>query len=320
MDAFIKINTSTQRAVEFINGKSKLLVLTGAGISAGSGIPTYRDESGVWLRSEPIQHQAFLSRHSERQRYWMRSFVGWPSVAKAIPSPSHTALANMEATGVIELLVTQNVDRLHQKAGHNNVIDLHGRLDQAICLGCGQIVEREKLQAVLQEKNPFILSIDAVAANKTASNKTAPNKTAPNMAVADLALPDMAVPDIAASNIVAPDGDANIENDSDRTVIIPNCQLCEGILKPNVVFFGDNVNKEIVQSIYQAIERCDGLLVIGSSLQVFSGFRFCRYAADHGVPIASINPGTTRADSLLACRIAAHSDEVLPQVYASMRK
>lgn len=247
------------------------MIITGAGISAGSGIPTYRDEKGLWLRSDPIQHQAFVSEHQARQRYWLRSFAGWPAVAAAEPSPAHEAIARLEAAGHCELLVTQNVDRLHQKAGSQQVIDLHGRLDEVICLSCDSLVSRQAVQQRLRQLNPFL----------------------------------------ETSGEARPDGDADVDESQVQRVITPACQHCDGILKPNVVFFGGAVDRTLVEQIYQSIDSADGLLVMGSSLKVFSGFRFPKYAAAEGIPVASVNPGETRADPLLSLRIQHPADAIL---------
>lgn len=274
--------STNSKFAAYLKGKSRLVVLTGAGISAGAGIPTYRDNQGNWQRSDPIQHQEFLRQQSSRQRYWLRSFIGWPVVSDAKPSASHIALAELEKTGPISLIVTQNVDRLHQKAGSRAVIDLHGRLDRVICLECGQHYHRDDIQQRLLVLNPFLERI---------SNKAE----------------------------IAPDGDANVESEMVSQIRTPNCDQCDGDLKPDVVFFGDNVDREIVQSIYQALDNADGLLIIGTSLKVFSGYRFCRYASEKGLDIASINPGLTRGDELIRTSLSADSDDVLAAYVSGKR-
>lgn len=260
-----------ERLADFIGARHRLAVLSGAGISAGSGIPTYRDRNGLWLRSDPITHQAFVSKKSARQRYWLRSYSGWPAVQLANPSISHLAISALEQVGKISQVITQNVDRLHQKAGSNRVIDLHGRLDQVICMDCRQLVDRQLLQQVLLSLNPF-LTTDAQA---------------------------------------APDGDADVPENQIDLVTVPECERCGGTLKPHVVFFGDNVEKTLVQDIYDCLDDSDGLLVVGTSLKVFSGYRFCRYAAQAGLPILSVNPGISRGEDLMQEIIRADADEVL---------
>ena len=275
------VESTKTRFDKFLEGKGRVVVLTGAGISAGAGIPTYRDREGNWQRSDPIQHQDFVRQHASRQRYWLRSYIGWPAVANASPCVSHQALAELESSGPVHLIVTQNVDRLHQKAGANAVIDLHGRLDRVICLDCGRLYDRAAIQENLKRLNPFLDQLNQKAD-------------------------------------IAPDGDANIETEWMSEMTTPKCEHCDGDLKPDVVFFGDNVDKSIVQSIYSALDDADGFLIVGTSLKVFSGFRFCRYASERGLDIASINPGVTRGDNLIATRFDAGADEVLSD-YASDR-
>lgn len=258
----------------WLDGKSRIVALTGAGISAGAGIPTYRDRDGNWQRSDPIQHQDFVRQESSRQRYWLRSYIGWPAVSRATPCVSHHALAELEQSGPVQLTVTQNVDRLHQKAGADSVVDLHGRLDRVVCLACQRLFERSSIQNRLLALNPFLEQLGDNAE-------------------------------------LAPDGDADVESELTAQMVTPACEHCGGDLKPDVVFFGDNVNREIVQSVYKALDDADGLLIVGTSLKVFSGFRFCRYAAQRGTDIASINPGVTRGDELIRTRIRQDCDEVL---------
>jgi len=251
------------------------LVLTGAGISEASGIPTYRDHSGKWKRSNPIQHQEFISNPYKRQRYWARSMVGWRPVEKARPNLAHSSLARLEKAGLIDRVVTQNVDRLHSEAGAKDVIDLHGRLDRVICLNCGDQTDRQSLQPRLEEANPSLVGF-----------------------IADL----------------LPDGDADIDDYPMETVRVPSCLKCHGILKPDVVFFGDNVPKERKESAMEALQQAKRLLTIGTSLQVYSGFRFCRRAADLNMPIGCINKGVTRADSLLQYKWQDDCSILLSQV------
>jgi NAD-dependent SIR2 family protein deacetylase len=254
----------------FVANNDKLMVITGAGCSQASGIPTYRDHSGRWLRSEPIQHGDFATRHSARQRYWARSMAGWPTIECAQPNAAHYHLAELERRGKVSLLVTQNVDGLHQSAGHERVIDLHGRLDQVVCLTCGKRSSRATLQNRLQSLNP--------------------------------ALPDF--------SDIAPDGDADLLMDY-ATIEVPACLRCDGILKPDVVFYGGSVDRKLVQQIYDAQTKVDGLLVVGSSMMVFSAYRYVRKAAALATPIACINAGTTRADELYAVKVSATCDRVL---------
>lgn len=250
----------------FVEKHPRLLVLTGAGCSAPSGIPVYRDHHGEWQRTSPIQHQDFVRHERSRRRYWARSLAGWPAVASAMPNAAHEALAKLESIGVVKQLVTQNVDRLHQKAGHQNVIDLHGRLDRVVCLACSAFTTRQEFQARLLEANPD-------KANRT--------------------------------DYIAPDGDAAVPDGSIEDFRIPHCLCCDGTLMPDVVFFGGAVPRTRVEAVYQALDDVDALLIVGSSLMVFSAFRFCRRAAANDVPMAAINLGKTRADDLLHLKIEA---------------
>ncbi|MDP1931814.1 MAG: NAD-dependent protein deacetylase [Gammaproteobacteria bacterium] len=249
---------------DFVLKYPRLLVLTGAGLSAPSGIPVYRDKSGTWLRTTPVQHNDFLNKPASRQRYWARSMVGWPRMAQSAPNAGHVALARMEQAGLIDLLVTQNVDCLHQRAGHRNLIDLHGSLDRVHCLDCAAVLPRALMQQWLQEANPNL-------ANPLAEMR--------------------------------PDGDADLADELIAGLIVPACPHCGGVLKPDVVFFGGTVPRTRVDTVNEALRRSDALLVVGSSLTVFSGFRFCRDAHQLGKPIAALNQGVTRADDLLTLKV-----------------
>lgn len=273
------MSTNNNPLAEFIQQHQPLTVITGAGCSVASGIPTYRDASGTWLRSDPIQHQEFLTLENKRQRYWARSYTGWPAIQAALPNQSHEILTELEGKGYIKLLVTQNVDRLHQRSGHQNVIDLHGRLDRVTCLDCFQVLDREDVQQQLQTLNPHL---DGQAGS------------------------------------LAPDGDADVANEQVDLVTIPNCTSCGGVLKPDVVFYGGSVDKALVDQIYQTIDQSAGLLVLGSSLMVFSSFRFCRHAHQNSTPIAIVNAGKTRADELATLKISDHCETVLEQTKISL--
>lgn len=266
---------SVQQLADFLTENPRITVLTGAGISASSGIPTYRDDHGRWLRSEPIQHQDFLSREESRKRYWGRSMAGWPAVQSARPNEAHLALARLEALGRVAAVITQNVDRLHQRAGSRAVIDLHGRLDRVICLDCPAAIEREAFQQRLKMVN---------GAHSGAAAES------------------------------RPDGDADIADHLVAAIEVPGCETCGGTLMPDVVFFGGSVPRDRVKDGMRAIEESDALLVVGSSLQVYSGYRFCRRASELGRPIAIINPGVTRADPLASLKIAEDCGPLLARV------
>lgn len=253
------------RLAEFARQHPRLFVLTGAGCSTASGLGDYRDSQGQWKRRQPITGQVFIADELARKRYWARSFVGWPGFSQAQPGPAHHALASLQTTGRLEMLVTQNVDRLHQKAGHEAVVDLHGVLATVSCIECGHSMERDDFQ------------LELLAANAWLSTLTAAH---------------------------APDGDADLEPDDLDQMQVPPCAICGGLLKPDVVFFGENVPKARVENAMNALASADALLVVGSSLMVYSGFRFCRAAQNNNQPIVLINDGLTRADALACLKLA----------------
>lgn len=251
---------------DFLSRHQSVFVLTGAGCSTASGIPAYRDASGEWARRHPVTWQAFIGDPLMQKRYWARSMVGWQHFGTARPNPAHAALAKLESQGRLAGLITQNVDGLHQAAGHRSVVDLHGRLDTVRCLDCGARVLRSHHQKRLQEANPDWISLAAVR---------------------------------------APDGDAELESDEFDRFIVPPCRHCSGMLKPDVVFFGESVPEERVRTALDWLDRADAMLVVGSSLMVYSGFRYARLAAERGLPVAALNMGRTRADPLLSLKIEA---------------
>jgi NAD-dependent SIR2 family protein deacetylase len=252
-----------------------VFVLSGAGTSTDSGIPDYRDEHGAWKGQQPVQYRDFVGSEATRKRYWARSMRGFPLMANAAPNSAHHALCALERRGALSLLVTQNVDGLHRRAGSERLIDLHGRLDRVKCLGCGAITLRAELQSELVLRNSEFASVPA---------------------------------------IVKPDGDAELEAVSyDDFEVVP-CSACGGLLKPDVVFFGENVPSERVLEAMSALEASRLLLVVGSSLMVFSGYRFARAAARLGVPIAVLNRGKTRADDLATLKISDDIGRVLSEL------
>jgi NAD-dependent SIR2 family protein deacetylase len=271
-DAPAALADAAERLAGFIDAHPRLFVLGGAGISTASGIPDYRDRDGGWKRSPPITLQAFVGDALARSRYWARSLVGWRRFGVARPNEAHRALAALERRGRIALLVTQNVDGLHQAAGHAAVVDLHGRLDRVRCLGCERRVPRDGFQRELEQCNPDWLDLDALD---------------------------------------APDGDADLEGLAFERFVVPDCAACGGLLKPDVVFFGENVPRERVDRAARALADSDAMLVVGSSLMVYSGYRFARAAAQARRPIAALNLGRTRADDLLSLKIEADCAAVL---------
>jgi len=264
--------SSNSRLRDFIDAHPRLFVLTGAGISTDSGIPDYRDRAGQWKRTPPVTYQAFMHESATRRRYWARSLVGWRRFGRAEPNATHRALVALEQRGQVELLVTQNVDRLHQRAGSREVVDLHGRLDEVRCMACDWRQERHAFQQALEARNPEWVRLDA----------------------AD-----------------APDGDADLEGHDFARFDVPACPSCGGIVKPNVVFFGENVPRERVEAAGRACLTADAVLVVGSSLMVFSGYRFVAAAAKAGKPIATVNLGVTRADPLVTLKVDAPCADAL---------
>jgi NAD-dependent SIR2 family protein deacetylase len=275
MDAPVRdsMHEPAEQLRAWLAGFERVFVLTGAGCSTGSGIPDYRDASGQWKRPPPVTYQAFVGDAGLRARYWARSMVGWPRVAEAVPNAVHLALARWQAAGQLSALVTQNVDGLHQRAGSRAVIDLHGRLDEAVCLTCSVRQPRRDLQRRLQHDNPGWQGLSASS---------------------------------------APDGDADLEGfDFDR-FRVPDCPACGGLLKPDVVFFGENVPRARYEAARTVLEDSDAMLVVGSSLAVYSGFRFVRLAHESGKPIALLNRGQTRADAIADMKLDADCVETLP--------
>ena len=263
---------------QFIETHPRLFVLTGAGCSTDSGIPDYRDRDGEWKRAPPVTFQAFMQEPATRQRYWARSMIGWPRFGRAMPNTAHYALAQLEHRGHIELLVTQNVDRLHQRAGSERVIDLHGRLDEVRCMACDWRLPRDAFQQRLVELNPLWQHLVAA---------------------------------------IAPDGDADLQGQEFSRFEVPPCSRCSGIVKPDVVFFGEGVPRERVDAAAQGLHAADAVLVVGSSLMVYSGFRFVQAAARAGKPVAALTLGRTRADPLLSLKIDAACSDALAFVLAS---
>ncbi len=258
---------------QFIATHPQLFVLTGAGCSTESGIPDYRDRDGQWKRaSTPVMYAAFMHEPRVRQRYWARSMLGWLHFRAARPNAAHRALVELERRGQVGLLVTQNVDRLHQRAGSRQVVDLHGRLDRVRCMVCGLIRPRDDYQRELLAANPAWAGLDAV---------------------------------------IAPDGDAELEGQDFSGFVVPACPRCGGSVKPDVVFFGEAVPRERIDVASRAWQAADAVLVVGSSLMVYSGYRFVRAAALAGKPVAAVTLGHTRADPLLTLKLDAKVSDAL---------
>jgi len=252
------------RLAEFVAAHPNLFVLTGAGLSTASGIGDYRGEDGAWKRRPPVELRDFLNSERARRRYWSRSMVGWPPFAAARPNAGHRALAALQRGGRIAATVTQNVDGLHQGAGHTNVIELHGRLADVRCLGCDARFARATVQNWLEAANEGFA---------------------------------------AESGALLADGDAELGDATVDGFEIPQCPTCGGVLKPDVVFFGESVPRRVVEAALAGLERASAVLIVGSSVMVYSSFRFCRAAHAHRKPIVSINRGVTRADALLDFKV-----------------
>jgi NAD-dependent SIR2 family protein deacetylase len=258
---------------DFLAAARRLAVLTGAGCSTRSGIPDYRSPGGAWTRHKPIYYSAFVRSADVRRFYWARSFRGWPRFDAARPNAAHRALAELEAQGRVHQLITQNVDDLHQDAGSRAVVQLHGRNRVVVCLECRGEFPREAMQERLAELNAEWLA-------------RAPWHTLD-----------------ADEADFAPDGDANVAQDVVGAFRVPGCDRCGGVLKPAVVFFGESVPREKVDYAMRRVDEADALLVVGSSLTVWSGFRFVKRAHQRGIPIAIVNIGPTRGDKLATLKV-----------------
>ncbi len=265
--------------LKFINKHSRIFVLTGAGVSTASGIPDYRDSAGEWKHQKPVDYRDFVREHATRQRYWARSAIGWPRINTAEPNSAHLALATLQKLGNVSIIVTQNVDGLHQRAGSSRVIDLHGNLDRVICLDCRISFARGDIQNYLLTCNP---QLEDKSAN------------------------------------LAPDGDVHLDGIEFSRIEIPNCANYDGILKPDVVFFGETVPGARLEKSLDALARVDAVLVVGSSLMVYSGYRFVVKAHQKNIPVAAINLGVTRADDLLCLKVERDCGETLADLVVQM--
>lgn len=252
-----------------------VVALTGAGCSTESGIPDYRGPSGGQRVPTPIRYREFVTRPEARRRYWARSALGWPRMAKARPNGAHRALARLEWKGPIQGVITQNVDGLHRGAGSRELVELHGDLARVRCLDCGAEEARAAVQARIEAANP--------------------------------GWTDRRVE-------IAPDGDAAIPTEVESGFVVPACEACGGRLKPDVVFFGENVPRSRVEAAWTLFDRADVLLVVGSSLTVWSGYRFVRRATERGTPVAIVNLGPTRGDDDARVRVEAKAGELLPRL------
>ncbi|HWO18275.1 MAG TPA: NAD-dependent protein deacetylase [Kofleriaceae bacterium] len=253
----------------------RVVALTGAGCSTESGIPDYRGPDTPPRARPPIQHREFVDLADARRRYWARSMLGWPRLAAARPNRGHEALAALERAGAVTGLITQNVDGLHHGAGSREVIELHGALRRVRCLTCGDLTTRDLLQQRLLAANPGWME---------------------------------------HAGAVAPDGDADLIEGEAREFQVVACEACGGVLMPDVVFFGGTVPRPTLDAAWAIFDRAEVLLVIGSSLAVFSGYRFVRRAAERGVPVAILNRGPTRGDPHAQLRVDARAGEALAAI------
>ena len=266
---------------ELVAGGS-VLVLSGAGLSTESGIPDYRGPTGRARRAEPMTYQTFVGSAAARQRYWARSHVGWRHVARATPNAGHRAVAELEDRGLVAGIITQNVDGLHTAAGARQVIELHGRLDQVLCLACGRRSDRDDLDGRLRAANPGWAT------------------------------------EAARLAVINPDGDAVLDDGLVERFQLVSCRGCGGVLKPDVIFFGENVPRTRVDDCYARVERAGALVVLGSSLTVMSGFRFVRQAAKLRIPVVIVNQGTTRGDELATATLDAPLGDTLTQLVSTV--
>lgn len=253
----------------------RIVALTGAGCSTESGIPDYRGPDTPPRARPPIQHHEFIDRADMRQRYWARSTLGWSRFSAAQPNAAHTALAELEQRGAIAGVITQNVDGLHGAAGSRTVVELHGALARVRCLACAEVATRDDVQARLLAANPGWL-------------------------------------DRARGVTIAPDGDADLSDPLVDDFTVVACEACGGTLMPDVVFFGGTVPRTTLDAAWGVFDRAEVLLVIGSSLTVFSGYRFVRRAAERGVPVGILNRGPTRGDDYARVRVDAQAGVALP--------
>lgn len=257
----------------------KIAVLSGAGISTESGIPDYRGPETREKDHSPIQYDDFIGDARTRQHYWARSAIGWPSFDAAAPNDGHRALARLEDAGRVAGIITQNVDRLHQAAGSKHVVELHGALEEVVCLDCETLTSRRALQARIKALNP--------GWTERGADQT-------------------------------PDGDADLPRSATADVCVPDCRSCGGPLKPNVVFFGENTDADRVEAAWDVLEDADALLVTGSSLTVYSGFRFVRGAVEANQAVGIVNLGKTRGTPLASVHVDGRTGSVLPQLASAL--
>ncbi|OJY23693.1 MAG: NAD-dependent deacetylase [Myxococcales bacterium 68-20] len=268
------MSAGIEELVDCLRGR-RVVVLTGAGVSTESGIPDYRSPEALARVRRPIQGPEFVRSAALRRRYWARAMVGWERFQEARPCSAHLAIARLEAAGVVIGLITQNVDRLHHAAGSRQVIELHGALAETVCLDCGAIEARNPLQARMRALNPSWID---------------------------------------GPSPMAPDGDADLPDELVEHFVTPACLHCDGVLKPNVVFFGHNVAREVVDQAFAKVDDAQALLVAGTSLAVFSGYRFLLRAAGRNIPIAIVNRGPVRGEERATLKVEAGTGDTLAEL------
>jgi len=271
----------------------RVLILSGAGLSTESGIPDYRGPTGLARRAQPMTYQAFTGSEAARRRYWARSHLGWRHIARAVPNDGHRAVAELSRHGLLTGIITQNVDGLHQAAGPvmggAGVTELHGSLHRVTCLSCGQRTARAELDRRLEAANSgWVMVVHTRLAAVGASPR--------------------------------PDGDAVLDDEATESFQVVDCAACHGVLKPDVVFFGENVPRPRAEACYAMVERSRALVVLGSSLTVMSGFRYVRHAAGLGRPVVIVNQGATRGDAYAAATLDAPLGRTLTDLVAALRR
>jgi len=262
----------------------RILILSGAGLSTESGIPDYRGPTGLARRAQPMTYQVFTGSAAARRRYWARSYLGWRHVARAAPNDGHRAVAELCRRGLLTGIITQNVDGLHQAAGAFGVTELHGSLHRVVCLSCGQRSARTELGRRLEAANP---GWDARLATSVSVSPR-------------------------------PDGDAGLDDEATESFQVVDCSACHGVLKPDVVFFGENVPRPRAEACYAMVERSRALVVLGSSLTVMSGFRYVRHAAGLQRPVVIVNQGATRGDAYATATLDAPLGQTLTGLVSAL--
>ena len=341
---------AVQKLAEFVGLRRRLVVLTGAGVSTESDLPCYRGTEGAYSRGfKPMTHQQFVSGPEMRRRYWARSFFGFPKFNACRPNAAHHALTALQAAGAVgSTLLTQNVDRLHHRAGSRGVLEIHGSTHDTVCLGCGSTGSRAELQerlAILNPEAADVLAKEVRRAERAGENRLLgaggegrlpgaalgvlaaaapppPSAVLSNMAEDGrlVAEPGAGLPQAAAGRggQTRPDGDTELDQELVESFEVPGCQVCGGVLKPHVVFFGDNLPRGRKEALEGTVRAGDGLLVVGSSLSVFSAFRLARQAKQEGKPIAMVTAGQTRADELLDLKLECLAGDVLPRLAGAL--